>query len=140
MSDDTRAAAPAATAGGRDFQDLVTARLMSRRNLLVGGALVAAQFALSPAPAASAQPKAQPTGQGFDAVPVDSADRITVPAGYTVQTLAPGARRSPPSVPPGGRTAATPPPNRRVRSGRTTAGHTSSRWAGAPRAAGAACC
>ncbi|GGS02760.1 Tat pathway signal protein [Streptomyces nojiriensis] len=102
MSDDIRPAAPAAGAGGRDFQDLVAVRLLSRRNLLVGGALVAAQFALAPPPAASAAPSApvktgaQPHGKGFDAVPVDTADRITVPAGYTVRTLAPwGAPLSP---------------------------------------------
>ncbi|MGW1225741.1 PhoX family protein [Streptomyces sp. NPDC002530] len=88
MSDDSRPAAHAAPSGARDFQDLVTAR-MSRRNLLVTGALVAAQVALSGGATALARTGTGTAGPGFVPVAANSADRVTVPAGHRVQVLAP---------------------------------------------------
>ncbi|MFI8241111.1 hypothetical protein ACIF83_28190 [Streptomyces sp. NPDC085866] len=67
---------------------------VSRRHVLAGGtaALVAFLGLSAPAPAsAAAQPERSGRARGrvgFAAVPASTADTVTVPTGYSVQTLA----------------------------------------------------
>ncbi|MER6450248.1 PhoX family protein [Streptomyces venezuelae] len=78
------------------FTDVVAAR-MSRRNVLLSGALAVAAAGLSASPAsARVRTGTGPGGAGpdtaelgFTAVPAGDADAVTLPAGYTAQTLAP---------------------------------------------------
>ncbi|MFE2097018.1 alkaline phosphatase PhoX [Streptomyces sp. NPDC059468] len=79
---------------GPSFDEVVAASV-SRRHVMAGGtAALAAFLGLSaPAPASAAarpEPKAEASGRlGFAAVPASTADTVTVPAGHSVQTLAP---------------------------------------------------
>ncbi|MFJ3218727.1 PhoX family protein [Kitasatospora sp. NPDC086801] len=88
---DHRAPHPEA-APGRTFDDVVAAGL-SRRQALTGGTLALTAFlGLSASPASAAQPGSAPKAPnllGFTAVPPSSADAVAVPAGYSVQVLAP---------------------------------------------------
>ncbi|MFE3505452.1 PhoX family protein [Kitasatospora sp. NPDC059160] len=83
------------TAPRRTFDDVVAAGL-SRRQALTGGTIALAAFLGLSASPASAAPAGQPGTAGaaahplgFTAVPASSADAVTVPAGYSVQVLAP---------------------------------------------------
>ncbi|WP_336116269.1 alkaline phosphatase PhoX [Streptomyces sp. PTD9-10] len=75
--------------------DEVVAASVSRRHVMAGGTAALAAFlglsAPAPAPAAARpEPKAEASGRlGFAAVPASTADTVTVPAGHSVQTLAP---------------------------------------------------
>ncbi|MFJ5968418.1 hypothetical protein [Streptomyces sp. NPDC093060] len=65
---------------------------VSRRHVLAGGtAALVAFLGLSAPASAAAQPERSGRARGrvgFAAVPASTADTVTVPAGYSVQTLA----------------------------------------------------
>ncbi|MGW1538333.1 PhoX family protein [Streptomyces aureus] len=85
-----------------DEVDEVAVASLSRRQAVVGGTVALAAFlglstttasasaATATATAArSGQPREEAGSLGFTAVPVSTADTVSVPPGYTVQTLAP---------------------------------------------------
>ena len=77
--------------GNPHFSELLAARMSRRRLLGGGGALAAALTMPGLLSACSSRPlHYSRTGLlGFEAIPVLSLDRVTVPAGYTTQTLLP---------------------------------------------------
>jgi secreted PhoX family phosphatase len=85
-------------AQGRSFVDLVASGL-SRRQVMTGGAVALVSFLGLPSPA-SAESRSSaaraggrtPALLGYAAVPTSTADTVTVPAGYSVQVLAPWGR------------------------------------------------
>ena len=78
------------TSGNAHFSDLLATRISRRRLLGGGGALAAALTMPAVLSACSARPLATNNGLlGFDAIPALTLDKVTVPAGYTTQTLLP---------------------------------------------------
>ncbi|MCD8521842.1 MAG: PhoX family phosphatase [Saccharospirillaceae bacterium] len=78
------------TSGNAHFSDLLATRISRRRLLGGGGALAAALTIPGLLSACSTRPMPAQSGLlGFDAIPALALDTITVPAGYTTQTLLP---------------------------------------------------